>query len=236
VIAWAEDLLVSLAQVREAKCVFEQIGESARRLGFEQCAYGFRHPLPFTNPRTHLINNYDPRWWRRYEDAHYLAIDPTVLHAVRSHEPVLWSDELFRAAPQLWAEARSFGLRVGWAQSCFDGDGAVGLLSLARSHDKLTPAELAAKEPFLRWLTNVAHTALSDALAGKVRPRSLRLTPREIEVLQWTADGKTSSEVADILNVSTDTVNFHIKNAILKLQVANKAAAVARAAVLGLLA
>jgi LuxR family transcriptional regulator len=54
-------------------------------------------------------------------------------------------------------------------------------------------------------------------------------------VLKWTGDGKTSSEISEILVLSTDTVNFHLKNAISKLGVANKTAAVVCAAMLGML-
>ncbi len=62
-----------------------------------------------------------------------------------------------------------------------------------------------------------------------------KLTGREIEVLRWSASGKTSSEISEILVISVNTVNFHVKNAILKLKTANKTAAVARATMLGLL-
>ena len=61
------------------------------------------------------------------------------------------------------------------------------------------------------------------------------VTDREIEVLKWTGDGKTSRDISEILIISVDTVNFHVKNAILKLKTANKTAAVVRAAMLGLL-
>ena len=62
------------------------------------------------------------------------------------------------------------------------------------------------------------------------------LTNREIEILKWTADGKTTQETSDILRISIDTVNFHVKNAISKLKSANRTAAVVQAAMLGLLA
>jgi len=229
------ELLSTLGGLRDAHQVFDQIGRSARHLGFDQCAYGLRLPLPFTKPRTLMLNNYDSRWSRRYEDKGYLDVDPTVRIGQRSNFPFVWSNEIFRGAPQFWSEARSFGLNVGWAQSCFDGDGAVGLLSVSRSHEALTHIELMAKEPPLRRLVNIGHTALSFVLGRNVTNARTALTKREVEVLQWTADGKTSSEIGNILSVATDTVNFHIKNVIAKLDVANKTAAVAKAAVLGLL-
>jgi DNA-binding CsgD family transcriptional regulator len=70
--------------------------------------------------------------------------------------------------------------------------------------------------------------------ADAIEPEST-LTEREIEVMRWTALGKTACDVADILVISTHTVNFHIKNASAKLNATNKTAAAVRAAVRGLL-
>ena len=36
-----------------------------------------------------------------------------------------------------------------------------------------------------------------------------RLTPRELEVLKWVADGKTTREIASILNRSHHTIEKH---------------------------
>lgn len=62
-----------------------------------------------------------------------------------------------------------------------------------------------------------------------------RLTQREVEVLRWAATGKTAPETAHLLDISKDTVNFHMKNCLRKLSVSNKTAAAAKATALGLL-
>ncbi|NBB13320.1 LuxR family transcriptional regulator [Pseudomonas sp. SLFW] len=59
------------------------------------------------------------------------------------------------------------------------------------------------------------------------------LTLREIEVLKWSAEGKTAAEVAMILDVKIRTVNFHIGSAIRKMGVSNKTSAVVQAALHG---
>ncbi len=55
------------------------------------------------------------------------------------------------------------------------------------------------------------------------------ITLREGECLSWAAIGKTASEIAEILNISEHTVNFHTKNAIKRLNAANKTHAVVKA-------
>ncbi|MDM0012482.1 autoinducer binding domain-containing protein [Variovorax sp. J22P168] len=233
--AWAADLLDDLRHVKGAEAVFSRIARCARQLGFERCAYGLRRPLPFSNPHLEWVSDYDPRWQVRYAEAGYLRVDPTVRHALRSHRPVVWSDALLPAARALWDEACGFGLRIGWSQSRFDADGSVAMLSLARAHESLAHAELAAGQPQWRLLVDIAHEALSDALTAGACHAIPPLTRREIEVLRWTADGKTSCETGDILGVSEDTADFHVRNAVRKLGVSTRASAAARAAVLGLL-
>ncbi|MFH4351257.1 LuxR C-terminal-related transcriptional regulator, partial [Acinetobacter baumannii] len=55
------------------------------------------------------------------------------------------------------------------------------------------------------------------------------------EALRWTAEGKTSAEIAQILGVTERTVNFHLSNSMQKLNVNNKISAAIRAVMLGLL-
>lgn len=233
---WQEDLLGITDNIQDEHLTFAKIEAAARTLGFDHCAYGLRIPLPLSNPKTIILNNYCKEWQNRYASANYLHIDPTVLHGRKSQVPLIWSDEVFASTPALWEEAQSFGLHVGWSQSSLDTIGVGGMLTLSREKEALLPTELASQEVKMRWLVNVAHLALSRIYASAAREQAYAaLTAREIEVLRWTADGKTSSEVSNILSVSENTVNFHVKNAIAKLQTANKTAAVVRAAMLGLL-
>ncbi|HEY9079879.1 helix-turn-helix transcriptional regulator [Magnetovibrio sp.] len=48
------------------------------------------------------------------------------------------------------------------------------------------------------------------------------LSDREAECLSWVANGKTSSEVSQILGISTRTVNFHVNNSMEKLDAMNR--------------
>ena len=64
---------------------------------------------------------------------------------------------------------------------------------------------------------------------------SASLTPREIEVLTLAAAGHSGPELAQELLVSPATINAHFKNIYKKLDVRNRAAAVAKAMRLGLI-
>ena len=233
---WQEDLLCICEDVPCEKEMFRKVDAAAAAMGFEHCAYGLRLPLPLSNPATIMLNNYPRVWQERYASKGYVKLDPTVLHGRQSRAPLIWSDELFADAPELWDEAQSYGLRVGWAQSSLDALGVGGMLTLSRSSGELTASELRRNEQRMRWLVSVAHHALARVVNTSGHHRAApKLTTREIEVLKWTADGKSAQEVADILTLSKNTVDFHVKNAVNKLQTANKTSAVVRAAILGLL-
>jgi len=88
---------------------------------------------------------------------------------------------------------------------------------------------------------------LTPVLAGKIlrefaRPESTQshddaeeLTPREREVLELVAQGRTNAEIAETLGVSQNTVKFHMKNILSKLHVRNRAEVVAYALRSGLI-
>lgn len=229
---WQEDLLSITDGLQSKQTVFKKIEAAARALGFEHCAYGLQVPHSVSSPKTIVLNSYTASWWARYVSEDYLQTDSSVLPGRRTPTPLVWNDEVVGSARQLWDEAQCRGLRIGMMQSSLDALGIAGMLTLSRLHQSLSGEELASQEIKMRWLVNVAHLTLSRICTSRLREQA-PLTAREIEVLRWTADGKTSSEVSSILALSEHTVNFHVKNAVAKLQTANKTAAVVRAAMLG---
>lgn len=233
---WQEDLLNVLDQALSEHEVFPLIEAAARALGFDYCAYGLRVPSPLSNPQTILLNNYPAEWQARYEQQGYVQIDPSVHHGCRKNTPLLWTDAVFAQTPDFWEDARAFGLRYGWAKACIDGGGVRGMLTLARSGEPLTAREIEHSEMKMRWLAHISHVVLSRIFTTRQAEKMhSNLTSREIEVLKWTADGKTSADISSLLDVSENTVNFHVKNAVFKLRANNKTAATVRAAMLGLL-
>ena len=61
------------------------------------------------------------------------------------------------------------------------------------------------------------------------------LSTRELTCLGWAAVGKTSWEIGVILGLTERTINFHINNACIKLQVHGRQAAITAAFQAGLL-
>ena len=61
------------------------------------------------------------------------------------------------------------------------------------------------------------------------------LTEREVDCLNWTAAGKTSAEISEILSLSEHTVNHYLNRATKKLDTVNRTQAVAKALRMGII-
>ena len=61
------------------------------------------------------------------------------------------------------------------------------------------------------------------------------ITPRESECLYWVALGKTDDQISELLNIGKWTVNGHLQSAKYKLNTTNRASAVAKALVSGII-
>lgn len=69
----------------------------------------------------------------------------------------------------------------------------------------------------------------TPAPASPAQLVSLGLTPRETEILFWVAQGKTSPEIAAILETAPETIKRHVKNFLPKLGVETRLAAALKA-------
>lgn len=79
-------------------------------------------------------------------------------------------------------------------------------------------------------LTRKTAARLLDRMASGVRTPSAAndlLTPREIELLNQVALGLPNKSVAQVLSISENTVKYHMKNILSKLDVNNRTEAVA---------
>ncbi|ENU44438.1 LuxR family transcriptional regulator AbaR [Acinetobacter seifertii] len=236
--SWQEDLLSAFLIVQDEYQLFEVVKSTASKLGFDYCAYGMQSPLSIAEPKTIMLNNYPQAWQQRYVEQQYVKVDPTVQHCMVSLKPLVWSSQYThtQAEKDFWEEARSYGLNVGWAQSSRDFIGTRGMLTLARSSDQLSEKEQKAQYTNMYWLTQTVHSSIAKIVNDvEFSQFNLYLTNREKEVLRWTAEGKTSAEIAQILGVSERTINFHLSNSMQKLNVNNKISAAIRAVMLGLL-
>lgn len=113
--------------------------------------------------------------------------------------------------------------------------GAAGFLTKDADRQAICDALVAAARG-----DTVLSSELQAGVASQIRARAQAeagpvLTPRELEVLQLAAGGRSAPAIARQLVVSPTTVRSHLQNVYEKLGVSDRAAAVAEAMRRGLL-
>jgi DNA-binding NarL/FixJ family response regulator len=100
--------------------------------------------------------------------------------------------------------------------------GASGYITKSSPHNKILDAIDEIHNGGAPMSTNIAKMVVESFQRNLNTP----LSPRETEVLELLASGKSYSVIADELFIHKETVKTHIKNIYIKLQVNSKAAAI----------
>lgn len=202
-------------------------------LGFTHVAYLLNSPLPLSSPQCLVIGNL-PVACGAGDVA--LAFGSLVRRCRATLRPVVWDDTVFEPAPAFHAALRDAGVHGGWSQVVRGTRGKWGVFTAFRSGTPLAVDELQQFEPRLVWLAQIIHHHLAGACLLRYPDKGdVKLSDLEKSILRWTIDGKTAGELAEILELSTRTVNFHVQNVLAKLNACNKTSAATQAALLELL-
>jgi len=234
-LTWRREMISRFQEMTVAQDVYTEIQQQTQLLEFDYYSLCVRHPVPFTRPKLSVETSYPPGWMEHYQAENYFAVDPVLKpeNFIQGHLP--WNDKLFHDAMTLWDAARDHGLRKGVSQCLMLPNHALGFLSVSRSSlfgKTIADDEIELRLQTLVQLSLLALTRLAD---HTVMTPEMKFSKREREILKWTAEGKTSAEIAMILSISENTVNFHQKNMQKKFNAPNKTQIACYAAATGII-
>jgi DNA-binding CsgD family transcriptional regulator len=183
-------------------------------------------------------STYPLDWKHRYESQNYLVLDPIVHRGLASTSVIDWVDQPDLTKKQLnfFAEAAEFGVgNQGLAIPIRGKFGEAAIFSVAADMSKKDWADYKHERlGSLKLLADFYH----QSLLINVKPAaniSYILSPREIECLKWSAEGKTQQDIADILSITPRTVRFFLEGARKKLNCLNTTHTVVEAMMRGLI-
>ena len=165
--------------------------------------------------------------------------DPVMQHCKRQTMPIVWSQKTYleQGAVELWEIQAQYGYRNGIAMSLHMPEGRHFTIGVDR--DQALPAEAHELTRIVADLqlfaVHAQDTAMRILVSEPLQPERPALTPRELEVLRWTMDGKIAKQVGDLMNVTERTAIQHLQNAMRKLDCNSKHQAVLKALRLGLI-
>lgn len=185
------------------------------------------------------VDNTPSNYVEPYSDAASGKRDPVLQHCKKQTVPIIWNQDTYveNGVGDLWEQQAQFGYRTGIAMALHLPEGKHFLLGVDR--DQPLPEDATELQRLVADLQLFAVHAQESAMRLLVPPAQQHerpaLTPRELEVLRWTMDGKTAWEVGAVLGISERTAVLHIANAMHKLRCGNKHQAVLKALRLGLI-
>jgi DNA-binding CsgD family transcriptional regulator len=232
---------------------FQQLGLSKDRASFEAGLVAIAQSLDFEiasaavfvdrpgrEPILELIGNIPTGWSKSARDVADAARDPVMQRMRNSGLPFAYDQRLYVAegAGDLWEAQAPFGYRTGIAMAMHLPGGRHFLMGLDRSHALPTESGTANRlvADICLLAVHAQEAAMRVLLPDTPQPApAQRLTRREVEVLNWTKEGKSAWAVGQILGMSEATVQSHLRNVRRKMGVSSKHQAVLRAISLGLI-
>lgn len=228
-----DKFVTDLYGTKDAANLRSLIERQMERLGFEWFTYWLLWPSD--GPRAPFwLTNYPPKWTAHYNRSDFKSHDIIAIHSMASVRPFLWSElprhSLTKAQRAVFEEAIPFGLRAGGNIPLHGPGGAKATFTIANNcTDREFAALFAARRHELRLVAWYVHERIIELGLDRPGPSPVMLTPREIDVLAWSAKGKTRWEISKILRISENTVKKHLGSAFGKLNAANRGQAIAAA-------
>jgi len=185
------------------------------------------------------VTNAPDEYLSAYNDVGDWRRDPVMKRLKRLSVPFVYDQETYtsESAGDLWEKQAPFGFQTGVAVALHMPDRRHFVLGMDRERDlPRDSSQLSRMMADLQLLAVHAQHAAGKLLSPEPEAEFLpSLTEREADVLRWTMAGKSAWVVSELLAISENTVNFHLRNIFRKLNVSSKHQAVLRALSLGLI-
>jgi len=189
-------------------------------------------------PAIFSVNNIPSAYVDAAFDPENVAKCPLIKRYKSLSIPFAYDQSVYVAAgvQDLWESAAPYGYKVGMGVALHLPNAQHFVLSMDREAP-LPKAEgrMARLLADLQLLAVHAEAAASRLLLPSLLPPTARLSPRELEALRWTVQGKTAWEIGAILGISERSAVFHLANATRKLDAVNKHQAALKALRFGLI-
>ncbi|MEN0002114.1 MAG: autoinducer binding domain-containing protein [Pseudomonadota bacterium] len=228
---------VSTACAALADNLAEVVFQLRDRLGVKHLVYHAARHLtkPVDDPFIRLT--YPADWVHRYLTQNYMQIDPVIREGFTRTLPFNWGEvgPANDCEQAFFRDAASHNIgNNGYSIPLRDKTGRRALFSVSSDDTPDRWAERCLTNKRL-WLAvgNFLHQRAMLELGNETE--TPRLTPREREVLYWTAQGKTAADIGLILGLTTYTVSTYLRSARFKTNSVSITQAVYKAQQLGII-
>ena len=229
----------SVLQVKSRDELMTEIVGFTRWLGFETVNAMAVVDHFRGDPEFLRIDNTPDAYRESFEDMEHGRRDPVMQHCKRASVPIIWNQSTYTSVGQgdQWEAQAKYGYQTGIALALHLPEGRHFFIGVDRDQAlPANPTEITRIVADLQlFAVHAQDVALRVLLPSPPQVDIPNLTPRELESLRWTMEGKTAWELGNILGISERTAVLHVNNATHKLGCVNKHQAVLKALRLGLM-
>ena len=187
------------------------------------------HPTLKKEAQEGIATSFPDDWINHYFTQDYGSIDPVKNQAFIKNNVFTW-DAIKKTTPLskkqklLLRESEEAHLHQGLGIPLRGGGGAVAVLGIASSEKDTDINSLILDK--INIMGYQFYTCYCRLMEKEPITNLAMLTDKEQEILKWSARGHTQAEVGEKLNISVHTVDYHIRNILMKLGARNITSAV----------
>jgi LuxR family quorum-sensing transcriptional regulator LasR len=234
--------LSDLINCKTAEDWRDRVFKIGSELGYDQsllAVFPDRH-APIEPESAFLHSNYSSVWRDKYDAEKFHHVDPIVSHCLSKSTPLIWSPGIFAARRQkeMYEEASAYGVKSGVTLPIHGASGELGIICFVSDAkpDKHFHIKAHRNLPELCYFRDfILESSLKFIKSPRETKKLTPVTHRELECLKWSATGKSSWEIGQILHCTEANVNYHFGNIRRKFNTTSRQHAVARAISLGLI-
>lgn len=205
--------------------------EVVRDFGFGGYSY---HKYQPADGSIDYFGQWPDEWLTRYDENHYVDIDPVAKRLLQSVTPFTWQDAVIDRpvnAPEriVMNEARDFGITDGAEIPIHEAGFGLATLSVFSSDSREFQEAWKIHKHDFHVFSLYFHEKYSSLQPKPETVPDPHLTKRERECLVLTSRGNTAWEIGSILSISERTAKQHLTSAARKLGSYSKHHAVVKA-------
>lgn len=229
---WFNSVLESLGAVESSSQLFDIVIDIKKQFGFNSIAYGLVTPNNFRSEIYYIYSDESEEWKQTYIQKKYWKIDTRIIVARKQIAPFHWS-ELPHRSDFISSDVMR-GIWDGMTVPVHGPNHFFGFLHFTyRPEQKKISSWLQYIQPFIVYLAQhiieAESVLLSPLFFNSSKNSSVALTGQQRKCLAWAAEGKTTEEIALILDISVSTINKHLDSASEILNANNRTHAIAKA-------
>jgi DNA-binding CsgD family transcriptional regulator len=233
-----DDVLRQIVEAQSLAALWRNAVRIAQSHGFGGLIYYLVRPVSGLPAMAPIHYGISQNIAEVYLSQEFARLDTVPRYVLAAGRPMRWSEvirnvEMTSEERQFQARNQAAGLGDGISLPCYGPKFCNAQVGLTEFGDTVDFSESSLH--YLHCVAQATHLRICGFINAEM-PVNRRLSEREKEILLWVARGKSNAVIADLLAISSGTVDTYMRRIYQKLDVADRTSAAVKGVGLGLIA